>query len=102
MPPLISERVHGLRSASRLDPRSARGIDGVETTTSRVLCGHSQVQPEFLFQVGVAPARKQRSPETVHPFAKEAHAISLPHASPWSSVWMMPAIRPQASFSLAS
>src|SRR5262249_42804702 len=99
---LISERVHGLRGASCLNPRGARSIVGFETTSSRVVRGHRQVQPELLFQVSVAPAWKQRSPETVNRFAKEAHAIFLRHASPCSTVWMMPDIRSQASFSLAS
>src|SRR4051794_6153162 len=101
-PSLIPESVHGLRSASGLNPRGARGIGGLKATMSRALCGHSQVQPELLFEVSVAPAWTQRSPETVNPFAKEAHAIFLRHASPCSTVWMMPAIRSQASFSLAS
>src|SRR5687768_13567016 len=99
---LIPERVHGLRSASRLNPRGARGIGGVETTTSRVLCNHFHMRPDLVFQLGVAPALKQRSLKTANPFAKDAHAISLPHASPCSSVWMMPAIRSHACFSLAS
>ena len=77
-------------------------IGGVETMTSGVLCGHFHVQPDLVFQIGVPPAWKQRSLKTVNPFAKDPHAISLPHASPCSSVWMMPAIRSQASFSLAS
>ena len=38
----------------------------------------------------------------MQPLANDAHAVSLPHASPCSSVWIMPAIRSQASFSLAS
>ena len=99
---LIPERVHGLRGASRLNPRGARSIVGVETTTSLVLCGDFHVRPELVFQVGVAPGWKQRSLKTLNPFAKDAHAISLTHASPCTSVWMMPAIRSQASFSLAS
>jgi hypothetical protein len=53
---LIPERVHRLRSASCLNPRDARGIGGVETTTSRVLCGQFHVRPDLVFQVGVAPA----------------------------------------------
>ena len=99
---LIPERVHGLRGASRLNPRGARSIVGVETTTSRVVRGHFHVRPELVFQVGVAPAWKQRSLKTLNPFAKDAHAISLTHASPCSSVWMMPAIRSHACFSSAS
>jgi hypothetical protein len=83
---LIPERIHRLRGASRLNPRGAHGIGGLKATTSRVLCGHSQVQPELLFQVSVAPAWKQRSPETVNPFAKDTHAIFLRHASPCSTV----------------
>ena len=74
---LIPERVHGLRSASRLNPRGARSIVGGETTTSCVLCGHFHVRPELVFQVGVAPARQQRSLKTLNPFAKDAHVISL-------------------------
>jgi hypothetical protein len=101
-PSLIPESVHRLRSASGLDPRRAHGIRGLKTTTSRFFCSHRQVQPELLFQVSVAPAWKQRSPETVNPFAKDAHAIFLRHASPCSTVWMMPDIRSQSSFSLAS
>jgi len=50
------------------------------------------MQPEFRFQVVVASAGKQRFQETVNPFAKDAHRF-LPHVSPWSSAWMMPAIR---------
>jgi hypothetical protein len=38
----------------------------------------------------------------VNPFAKDAHAIFLRHASPRSNVWMMPAIRSHACRSLAS
>ena len=91
--------------AKRLRPRvrAARAASaGFETTTSRVFCGHFQVRPELVFQLGVAPALKQRSLKTVNPFAKNAHAISRPHASPCSSVWMMPAIRSHACFSRAS
>jgi len=62
---------------------------------SRVFCGQLAVQPELLFQVSVAPAWKQRSPETVNPFAKEAHAIFLRHASACSTVRMMPDRRTQ-------
>ena len=102
MPSLIPESVHRLRSASGLNPRGAHGIRRLKTTTSRFFCSHRQVQPEFLFQISVAPAWKQRSPETVDPFAKDAHAIFLRHASPCSTAWMMPDIRSQASFSLAS
>src|SRR2546430_17590098 len=87
-PSLIPESVHRLRSASGLNPRRAHGIRGLKTTTSRFFCNHRQVQPELLFQVSVAPACKQRSPETVNPFAKEAHAIFLRHASPYSTAWM--------------
>jgi hypothetical protein len=78
--------------------RAAHGIRGVETTTSRCFGSHRHVQPELLFQVSVAPAWKQRSQETVNPFANEAHAIFLRHASPCSTVWMMLDIRSQASF----
>jgi len=60
------------------------------------------VQCELFFQVSVAPAWQQRSSETVNPFAKEAHAIFLRQASPCSTVWMMPDIRSQATFSLAN
>jgi hypothetical protein len=42
-----------------------------------VVCGHFHVRPELVFQVGVAPAWKQRSLKTLNPFAKDAHAISL-------------------------
>ena len=101
-PSLFPESVHRLRSASGLNPRGAHGIRGLETTTTRFFCSQRQVQPELLFQVSVAPAWKQRSSETVNPFAKQAHAIFLRHASPFSTVWMMPDIRSQASFSLAS
>src|ERR1700741_4775243 len=72
---LIPESVHRLRSASGLNPRGAHGIRRLKTTTSRFFCSHRQVQPELLFQVSVAPAWKQRSPETAHPLAKDAHAI---------------------------
>jgi hypothetical protein len=73
-----------LRSASRLNPRGARSIVGGATTTSCVLFGHFHVRPELVFQVGIAPAWKQRSLKTLNPFAKEAHPISLTHASPCS------------------
>src|SRR5215510_11833145 len=76
-PSLISESVHRLRNGSGLDLRGAHSIGGLEAATSRVLCRHLQMEPELLFQVSVAPAWKQRSPETVNPFAKEAHAIFL-------------------------
>src|SRR5689334_22661025 len=99
---LIPESVHRLRSASGLNPRRAHGIRRLKTTTSRSFCRHRQVQPELLFQVSVAPAWKQRSQETVNPFANDAHAIFGRHASPCSTVWMMADIRSQASFSLAS
>src|SRR5688572_12263075 len=94
---LIPERVHGLRGASHLNPRGARSIVRVETTTSLVLCGDLHVRTELVFQVGVAPGWKQRSLETLNPFAKDAHAISLAHASPCTSVWTMPAIRSHAA-----
>ena len=87
---------------SRLNPRGARGTVGVETTTSRVVRGHFHVRPELVFQVGVAPVLKQRSLKTLKPFANDAHAISLTHASPCSSVWMMPAIWSHAGLSSAS
>src|SRR5262245_40664398 len=93
-PSLISERVHRLRSGSGLDPRGARSVGGLEAATSRVLCRQLQMQPELLFEVGVAPAWKQRAPETVNPFAKDAHAIFLRHALPCSTLWMMPDIAP--------
>jgi hypothetical protein len=64
-----------LRNASALNPRGAHGSRRLKTTTSRFFCSHRQVQPELLFHVSVAPAWKQRSPETVAPFAKDAHAI---------------------------
>jgi hypothetical protein len=35
-----------------------------------------------VFQVRVGSAWKQRSSQTLNPFAKDAHAISLTHASP--------------------
>jgi hypothetical protein len=41
------------------------------------------MQPELLFEVSVAPAWKQRSPETVNPFAKDARSIR--HANEISS-----------------
>jgi hypothetical protein len=69
-----------LRSASDLNPRRAHGIRRLKTTTPRFFCSHRHVQPELLFQVGIAPAWKQRSPEAVNPFANDAHAISLTHA----------------------
>jgi hypothetical protein len=65
-----------LRGASRLNPRGARSIVGVETTTPGVVRGHFHVRPELVFQVGVAPAWKQRSLQTLNPFANDAHAIS--------------------------
>ena len=86
-PSLIPESVYRLRSASGLNPRGAPGIRRLEATTSRFFCSHRQVQPELLFQVRVAPAWKQRSPETVNPFAKDAHAIFLRHAPPCRTVW---------------
>lgn len=79
---LIPERVHRLRRASRLNPCGARRIVGGETTTSCVLCGQLQVRPKLAFQVGVTPARPQRSPETLNPFAKDAHVISLNSSGP--------------------
>jgi hypothetical protein len=85
-PSLIPESVHRLRSGSGLNPRGAHGIRRLKATTSRCFCSHRQVQPELLFQVSVAPAWKQRSPETVNPFAKDAHAIFLRHAPPCSTV----------------
>src|SRR5262245_32561894 len=81
---LIPERVHRLRSASGLNPRRAHGIRGLETTASCFFCSHRHVQPELLFEVSVAPAWQQCSPETVNPFAKGAHAIFLRHATPCS------------------
>jgi hypothetical protein len=50
-----------LRSASGLNPRRARGIRGLKTTTSRFFCSHLQMQLELLFEVSVAPSSKQRS-----------------------------------------
>src|SRR4051812_18856928 len=90
---LIPESVHRLRSASGLNPRGAHGIRRLEATTSRVFGSHRHVQPELLFQISVAPPWQQRSPKTVNPFAKDAHAILLRHRSPCSTVWMMPDIR---------
>src|SRR6185436_11308605 len=95
---LIPESVHRLRSASGLNPRRAHGVRRLKTTTSRVFCRHRQVQPELLFQVSVAPAWKQCSPETVNPFAKGVHAIFLRHASPCSTVWMTPDISRMSAF----
>lgn len=99
---LVAKSIHRLRGTSGLESRRACGIGGVRTTTSRVFCGQFQVQPNLLFQVAVAPPGKQGPPETVNPFAKDAHAISRPHASLCSNVWMMPAIRSHACRSLAS
>ncbi len=73
---LVANRIHRLRGTSGLEPRRARGIGGAETTTSPVFCGQLQMQPELLFQVVVASARKQRFQETVNPFAKDAHLFS--------------------------
>jgi hypothetical protein len=87
-----------LRRASGLKPRGAHGIRGLKTTTPRFFCSHRQVHPELLFQVSVAPAWKQRSPKTVNPCAKGAHPIFLRHASPCSTVWMMPDIRRTSAF----
>jgi hypothetical protein len=85
-PSLIAESVHGLRSASGLNPRGAHGIRGLKTTTSRFFCSHRHVQPELLFQVSVTPAWKHRPSEAVNPFAKDAHAIFLRHAAPCGTV----------------
>jgi hypothetical protein len=71
-PSLFPESVHRLRSASSFNPRGAHGIRGLKTTTSRFFRSHRHVQPELLFQVSVAPVWKQRSAETVNPFAKDA------------------------------
>ena len=75
---------------------------GKKRLLSRVVRGHLHVRPELVFQVGVAPAWKQRSLKTLNPFANDAHAISLTHASPCSSVRMMPAIRSHACRSSSS
>src|SRR3954453_20137945 len=99
---LVAKRIHRLRGTSGVQSRGARGIGGVQTTMSRVFCGQIAVEPELLFQVAVAPPLKQGSADTVTPFAKHAHAISGPHASPRSNVWMMPAIRSHACRSRAS
>ena len=72
---LIADRVHRLHGAPCLDPCRPRGI-GFSAATSRRLRRQVQVQPEFLFQVSVAPAETQRSAKTVTPLAKDAHAIS--------------------------
>jgi hypothetical protein len=80
-PSLIPERVHCLRSASGLNPRGAHGIRRLETTSSCFFCSHRQVQPEFLCQISVGSGGTQRSPETVNPFAKDAHTLLLCHAS---------------------
>src|SRR5262245_53646622 len=101
-PSLISESAHRLRRGSGPDLRGAHSVGGLEAATSRVYCRHLQMQPELLFEVSVAPSSKQRSGETMQPLANDEHAVSLPHASPCSSAWIMPAIRSQASFSLAS
>jgi hypothetical protein len=91
---LIAESVHRLRRASDFNPRRAHGIRGLEPPASRFgFCSHRHVQPELLFQVRVAPAWKQRAPETVNPFAKGAHAIFLRHASGSSTVRTVPDIR---------
>ena len=85
-----------------VESRRTLGIGGVQTPTSRVFCTEFQVQPELHFQVAVVSPWKQGPPETVNPFAKDAHAISGPHASPCSNEWMMPAIRFHACLSLTS
>jgi hypothetical protein len=99
---LIAKRIHRLRHTSCLKPRGAAGISGGETTTTRGLRGHFQVQAELLFQVAVASAREPGSREAVNPFAKNAHPVALSQISPCSSVWMMVAIRAHARRSLAS
>ena len=101
-PSLISESVHRLRSGSGLDLRGAHSVGGLEAATSRGVCRHLQMQPELLLEVSVAPPSTQRSAETKQPLANDAHAVFGPHASSCSSVWIMPAIRAQAVFSLAS
>ena len=70
---------------------------GIRRVTGQVVGDES-----FFDSRRVAPGWKQRSVKTLNPFANEAHAISLIHASPCSSVWMMPAIRSHACFSSAS
>jgi hypothetical protein len=99
---LVAKGIHRLRDPSGLESRGARGIGGVQTPTLRVFCGQLAVQLELLRQVAVAPPLEQGSPETLTPFAKNAHPISRPHASPRSNVWMMPTIRSHACRSLAS
>ena len=75
---------------------------GLEAATSRVLGRHLQMLPELLFEVSVASSSKKRSGKTMQPLSNDAHAVPLLHASPCSSVWIMPAIRSHASLSLAS
>jgi hypothetical protein len=82
---LVAKGIHRLRGASSIQSRSARGIGGAETTTSRVFCGELQVEPELLLEIAVAPPWKQGPPEAVNPFAN-ARESSRHHPSPWSNV----------------
>ena len=98
---LIPERVHGLRGASRLNPRGARSIVGFETTTSRVVRGHFHVRSELVFQVGVAPPGSTfpQDAESI----REQRAYDLPASCFAVEQRVDDARHPvQASFSLAS
>ena len=52
---LIPERIHRLRGASA-SIRAAREASVGRDHDVGVFCGHFQVRPELVFQVGVAPA----------------------------------------------
>jgi hypothetical protein len=73
---LVAKRVHCLRRTSGRKPGSPRSGGGVEPSSTRLFCGHVHVQLQFLFEVGIAPAREQRATEAMKPLAKHAHAAS--------------------------
>jgi hypothetical protein len=97
---LIAKQVHSLRLTSRPDSRQPHGIV-LNTQPAGLVRRQFEVQPEFLFQVAVAPAEMQCAPKTLTPLAKRAQAFHR-HPSLCSSVWMMPAMRSHACFSFSS
>ena len=69
----------------------------------RLLGCELHVQPQLLFQIGVASDALQRSPKTSDPFAERTH-VRFPacYALPRSTVWMMAAIWSHARIFSAS
>src|SRR5207249_987045 len=66
---LITERLHRLGDAARVDPCRPLRAFGRMAPARRVLGGELQMQPQFLLEVAIIPACTEGSPEPPDPLA---------------------------------